>query len=187
MSADAADDLTELRHHQTIARSLAQPFRRIVGHQLHPGEFRLDSAIAKAHRAGFQLHRQFARPVAVFGRGGLRQERRKVAFAPDNLLNAKHRRAVPVAIEGLGGFRHYVANAQYVEIEEIVFVPDLEILVADVAAADDRHGAVDDVRLVMHPAVHAHKVKGVAGQLRRAHRRRIEQADLDVFLGVQRR
>ena len=88
------------------------------------GEFRLDSAIAKAHRAGFQLHRQFARPVAVFGRGGLRQERRKVAFAPDNLLNAKHRRAVPVAIEGLGGFRHYVANAQYVEIEEIVFVPD---------------------------------------------------------------
>ena len=80
LPADAADDFAELRHHQPIARRLAQPFRRIVSHQLYLGEFRLDGAIAKAHRAGFQLHRQFAGPAA-FGRGGLRR-RQKDCLCP---------------------------------------------------------------------------------------------------------
>ena len=134
----------------TISRSrdaLPSPFAGSSATSSYLGEFRLDGAIAKAHRAGFQLHRQFAGPVAAFGRGGLRQEGRKIAFAPDNLLNAEHRRAVPVTIEDLGRFCHYATDAQHVEIEEIVFVADLEILVA-MLRADDRVTAPSTIDLL---------------------------------------
>src|SRR6185312_11008558 len=77
-----------------------------------------------------------------------------------------------------------------VEVAEVGVVARIEIRIADIAPADDRHVAIGDERLVMHAAVEPVRVEQELGGLGQ-HRRllggeRIEQAHFDVRVGIQR-
>ena len=61
--------------------------------------------------------------------------------------------AVPVGVELAADLLDDGARQRDVEIGEVRLVGGTEILVADVAAADDRDAVVRDPRLVVHAAV----------------------------------
>ena len=101
-----------------------------------------------------------------------------IVLCRDKHRGGEGRGAVPVAIEidayiGGGG-----TSGQHVEVEVKMPCPGLEIDVADIAPADDGHGAIDGEAFVVHPAVQAEEVEGVVQNPRAAHHEGVEIAHL---------
>src|ERR1700722_3186459 len=98
--------------------------------------------------------------------------------------------AVPVAIEGFREFCRDHTRGEGVVVCELGVRLDLKILGANVPAADQRHGIVDDHQLVVHPII---KPALVDQEVETAQEcvvtsiiERIEDADLDIRLSSQR-
>ena len=103
----------------------------------------------------------------------------------------RHREAVvPVLVEAVRQLRDHGAADNEVEVAELDGRARLEVLVADVAPAGDRHRVVADQQLVVHPVVEAPALEQEfsAAQEREMAPRdvRIVDADLDVGMRGER-
>ena len=90
-------------------------------------------------------------------------------------------------IEDAGRFTHDRTTGYDVHVAKVDGLMHVEVVIADVAAADDRDGIVHDEQLVVHAMVDAAEVGEKTQQLQGAIGKRIEEADFDVRVRVQRR
>ena len=90
--------------------------------------------------------------------------------------------AVPVGVERVRQAKHRLSGGEDVEVEEVAVLRAQEVLVADVAAAEDGERVVGDEHLVVHPVVEAAQFVERRKQLRRAgaaqSHERIDEANL---------
>ena len=161
-----AEGRLDLREQRRIGRHLAQSLGRMVDDQVRPHPLQIevsgqqipderrvprggDVALRRLllHHFGAQRRQP---PEFGLGRGG--QERR------DRITRFTR----PVLVEGLRHLADHGTRGKHVQVDELEALVGREILVADVAAADDRRRAVDGQRLVVHPPVQAREVGHVA-------------------------
>ena len=95
---------------------------------------------------------------------------------------------VPVVVEDAVGLLHGGAGNQQIQVLEIHIGACAEVLLADVAATDDRDSAVGNPTLVVHAVVHA---ESALHQFQRARdaaavAERVVEADFNVRVPVQR-
>ena len=95
--------------------------------------------------------------------------------------------ALPVGVEGGAGFRHDRPAGIDVQVAEIGFRVDAEIVLGKVTPADDGPFAVHDPGLVVHAMVQPGGVVKPLNKMLVAAPERVEQADLHIRVGVQRR
>ena len=95
--------------------------------------------------------------------------------------------AVPVLVEGRGDFRHDRSDRHDVDVGEREVRVCLEVLVADVASADDGHLVVHGEALAVHAVVHRPEPRHELEILRPPALEGIEEAHLDAGVGVDRR
>ncbi|RZM19943.1 MAG: hypothetical protein EOP67_56155, partial [Sphingomonas sp.] len=88
-------------------------------------------------------------------------------------------RGVPIGIEGTRRSRHHRPHAQHIQVGEIVGVAGAEILVADVAPADDRRRAVRGEALVVHASVETQEIGRVPYRLGTTHDERVVEPHFD--------
>ncbi len=86
------------------------------------------------------------------------------------------RRGIPELVEGTGNLADDRADRQDVQVAEGHLAGCLEVLVADVASAQDRHLIVGDECLVVHAAIDTGKIAEHAEPAEGARGDRIEQA-----------
>ena len=82
-------------------------------------------------------------------------------------------------LEAVANLFHHRTDAKYLVVVELDILVQLEILLADIAAADDGHGVVDGEGLAVHAAIGAlevHQAAPVFDQRLAGHR--IEQPHL---------
>ncbi len=93
-------------------------------------------------------------------------------------------RAVPVLIEAVTQLLGHRPHTEHVDVGEIQIGLRVEILVAQIASADDGHGAIGQPQLVMHASMLLGQIEQPAQITGGAHAaaqiERIEQADLNV-------
>ena len=95
--------------------------------------------------------------------------------------------AVPVGVEGGAGFRHDRPPGVDVQVAEVGLRVDTEVVLGQVAAADDGPLAVHDPGLVVHPVVQPGGVIEPLNKVLVAAPERVEQPDFHVRVRVQRR
>ena len=95
--------------------------------------------------------------------------------------------AVPVLVERPGNFRHDRSDRHDVDVGEREVRIRLEVLVPDVAAADDGHLIVDGEALAVHAVIHRPEPRDELEVLRPPAREGIEQPHFDGGMGVERR
>ncbi len=125
-----------------------------------------------------------ALPELLAGRGELRFARRERAELRDRDCVT----AVPVGLEALRRLPGHGADREDVDVLKVELA-EAEVLVADVAAAQNRGDAVGDELLVVHAAIHAREA---GEQLAEAVESGavdvgIEDPDLDVLMSVEAR
>ena len=105
----------------------------------------------------------------------------------DKIANRLAQCAVPVLVEAVTQLFCHRAYAEQVDIGEIQLRLGIEILVAQIAPAHDRHAVIGQPELVVHAPVLARKVEQpphCPGHARAAPQlQRVEQADLDIGMG----
>ncbi|SCZ40492.1 hypothetical protein SAMN03159306_01290 [Pseudomonas sp. NFACC48-1] len=110
----------------------------------------------------------------VLGRGAMGQE----------LLDGFAQGAVPVLVEAVTQLFGHRADTEQVDVGEVQVGFGVEILIAQVATADDGHAVIRQPQLVVHPAVLLRKVEQAAEAASHAggtsQVQRVEQADLDL-------
>jgi len=109
----------------------------------------------------------------------------RVRLAPEQPRDRDRRRGVPELVEGIGHGAHARAVGEHVQVAERD-LPRLEILIADVASAEDGRLVVGDESLVVHAPVQAREVADHAEVAEASIRHRVEEPDLDVGVRVQR-
>src|SRR5699024_7969570 len=103
------------------------------------------------------------------------------AFAgSNNLVSRIGRPAIPVAIEIPGDFRNDLADGQYVEVNKERGRAGAEVLIADVAPAENADTIVDGKALVVHSAIEAEKVEAVGKRLQGAQVEGVPQPHFDI-------
>ena len=126
----------------------------------------------------------FGQDLAILGQGGIR--RRALRKRADRDRDG----AVPELVECRRELLDDRARGKYIVIGELGFRIDLEILIADIAPADERDRIVDDHQLVVHPVVEPrvaeHEFEGAKKRRMAAIRERVEDPDLDLRMRVQR-
>src|SRR5210317_459400 len=94
---------------------------------------------------------------------------------------------IPVGIEHVRYVLHDATDSDDVEVTELGVFSHPEILVGDIAPADNRYLVIDSERLVVHAAVNAPEPgQGALGPPGRTAVERIEYTDLEVRMRVQR-
>ena len=95
--------------------------------------------------------------------------------------------AVPVLVEAVPQLFCHRADAEQVDIGEIQLRLGIEIFIAQIAPADDRHAVIGQPELVVHAPVLAREIEQPPhrpGHARAAPQlQRVEQADLDIGMG----
>jgi len=96
---------------------------------------------------------------------------------------------VPERVEHPPGVGHHGAGGHHVAVAEVEHRVRVEVLVADVAPAEDRDTAVDGEGLVVHAAVEPRELAQEVERPAQAAplQRRVEDADLDVRVLVEQR
>ena len=163
----------------------------IVVDQLCRAPDHLAAELAQPGQRGVPVVRQCVGEGGAIGRHPLREAGERLI--PLRLRGRLHQRAdrigplaVPVAVEASLRVRCHRADRQEVEVAVADLLPQAEVVVDEVASADDRHLAVRDEQLVVHAAV---ELGEAPQELRYAHppaRERVEHAYLDVGVGVDR-
>ncbi len=178
---------------QPVVAVFAEGFLRRVrvdGHVLAPAE-RLGVGEAGHERCALPDPVEIGLRCGA-DRGGcdLRAEFGQVGLAvAGERLDRQHNSAVPESVEDrlrLGGGR---TDRHHVEVAEVVVVGGVEVVVADVAAADDRHPRVRDPRLVVHAARGAEETQQhfqSAPERVLPRPRRVEHPYFDVLVAVER-
>ena len=87
-------------------------------------------------------------------------------------------------IEHAGGLPHHRSARDNVHVAEVELLIDFEIVVADVATADDRDRVVHHEELVVHAVVDAIEVGDEVQQMRRTMGEGIEETDFDVRVRI---
>ncbi|MNK93350.1 hypothetical protein D3C87_1135070 [compost metagenome] len=143
------------------------------------GEY-LPEPLARVHGVGVVLlrRRQRVQPRAQGGHG------LRVGAAAGQRAHRIGRRAVPVGVERAGDLAHDGAVRQHVQIAEADVGRGAEVLVADIAPADDGGLVIGNQRLVVHAPVHARELQQRAGTPEGAAGHRVEDAHLDGWMGV---
>src|ERR1700734_3082425 len=97
--------------------------------------------------------------------------------------------AAPELVEGRGEPNGDRTGGEYIGVGELGIRVHLKILIADIAAADQRRGIVDDQQLVVHPVV---EPRGMKREFDRAPKsivcavdERVEYPNLDVRMSIQ--
>ena len=88
-------------------------------------------------------------------------------------------------IEHAGGLPHHRSARDDIQVAEVDLLMDLEIVVADVAATDDRDRVVHDEELVVHAVIDAIEVGDEVQQMPRTMGEGIEETDFDVRVRIQ--
>lgn len=94
-------------------------------------------------------------------------------------------RTVPVAVEIQGNSVDGRAGYQYIQVGEGDSLRGAEILVTDIAPADDGGLAIDGEGFVVHAPVQPAKIGKEAQRLENTEGEGVEQPHFDVGLGVQ--
>src|SRR5690606_35898689 len=82
--------------------------------------------------------------------------------AVEKLPDGHAQRMVPVLVETVGQLFGDRAGAEQIEIGEVEPLVDLEILIAQIASADNRQAAVGHYQLVVHASMLAGQVQQAA-------------------------
>ena len=130
-----------------------------------------------------------SRSLGLYGRAQVRQcECRGIPVI--DRLNRNHLGRVPEFVEYAGQMLHDGTHGHHIVVTELRIRVDLKVLIADVAAADERDRIVGHQELIMHPIVEPVLVEQ---EFCAAHNpvvspvsERIEHADLDALLRRQR-
>ena len=105
-------------------------------------------------------------------------------FAAEELLDGFAQRAVPVLIETVPELLGHRPHAEHVDVSEIQIRLGIEVLVAQIASADDGHAVIRQPQLVVHPPVLQRQVEQSSGSPGHAGAapqvQRIEQTDMDL-------
>ena len=150
------------------------------------------------HRTGQQIVHESARlqrvhvcnrrrPLDHLLRGGGDLAHRRSSRATEDGFGGLRRLALPVTLEIARHLSDHRPDRHHVQVDERERLVGVEVLIADVATADDRDLAVDRERLVVHAAIEPRKVGKVFERPPAAQAERIEQPDLDVRVRGERR
>ena len=112
---------------------------------------------------------------------------RQVASLRHDRVDRPGELAVPVGVERVRQAQHRISGREHVEVEEVAVFRAQEVLVADVAAAEDGEHVVGDEHLVVHAVVDATQLVERRKQLRRPRaaksHERIDEANLHPLEG----
>ena len=111
-------------------------------------------------------------------------------FAGEKFIDRLAQRAVPVLIETVPELLGHRPHAEHVDVGEIQVRLGIEILVAQIAPADDGRAVVRQPQFVMHAPVLQRQVEQAPGRAGDAgtatQMQRVEQANLDLRMRRQR-
>ena len=162
---------------------------RVVGDDpaLRPHEI-----VAQLGALGRQLAEILVDRVGVVGRGDLLAQAGQDGIEIGGAIGAlddgrdRHRRgAVPVSLEDPRQIADDRSDRQHVQIAEIGDGVHAVVVVADIAAADDRRRIVGDHQLVVHAAVEPAEVDKEVEPRPPPVAGRVEQSDFDIGMGVE--
>ena len=172
-----------LGHDRRTRHGIAVQLRRRVADEMHRRPFPGATIVERSPprqpgtHASFERHRE---PAAL---DALEQGREREAAGfvrrGQHAVDRISRRARPVTIEIGRDLLDHRADHGDVEVREQSLLGRAEVLVADVATAQDGDAVVGDQRLAVHPAVQAPEVEQVVGPARAAQHEGIDETHRD--------